>query len=154
MALELAAARVRVLTVRQIAERLDQSFRLLTGGSRTAPSRQQTLSATLDWSHALRSPPERALFRWLSVFAGGWDLEAAEAVCGNADIERADVLELLTRLVDRSLVQAEERVSEGRYRLLEPIRQYAQEHLTALGEREAVRGRHAAHYLELAEHAA
>jgi predicted ATPase len=149
LALELAAARVRVLTVGHIAERLDHSFRLLSGGSRTAHSRHQTLKATLDWSHALLSPPERSVFRRLAVFAGGWDIEAAEAVCADAVIDRTDVLELLTRLVDRSLVVAD----EGRYRLLEPIRQYAQEHLTALGESQGVRHRHSAHYLDLAEQA-
>src|SRR5712691_4755035 len=154
LALELAAARVRVLSVGQIAQRLDQNFGLLTGGSRSAPSRQQTLKAALDWSYLLLSPPEQAALRRLAVFAGGADLKAAEAVCTGAGIERADVLELLTGLVDRSLVLAEPQAGEGRYRLLEPIRQYAEEHLTALGESEAMRDRHASHYLELAEHAA
>ncbi len=145
LALELAAARVRVLSVGQIAQRLDQNFGLLTGGSRSAPSRQQTLKAALDWSYLLLSPTEQAALRRLAVFAGGADLKAAEAVCTGAEIERADVLELLTGLVDRSLLLAEPEAGEGRYRLLEPIRQHAEEHLTALGESEGVGDRHAAH---------
>src|SRR5581483_2663190 len=104
LALELAAARVRVLPVEQILVRLDDSFRLLVGGSRTAPSRQQTLRATLDWSYALLDASERTGFHRLAVFAGGWTLEAAEAVCATGDIRPTDVLDLLTRLVDKSLV--------------------------------------------------
>jgi non-specific serine/threonine protein kinase len=154
LALELGAARVRSLTVGQIADRMDSSFRLLIGGSRNAPTRQQTLKATLDWSHDLLSASERTVFRRLAPFAGGWELEAAEAVCAGDGIKRADVLDLLTCLVDKSLVQAEEHAGKACYRLLEPIRQYAQEHLTALGECEAVRDRHSAHYLVLAEHSA
>ena len=154
LALELGAARVRALTVGQIADRMDDSFRLLTGGSRSAPTRQQTLKATLDWSHDLLSASERTVFRRLAPFTGGWEMEAAEAVCAGDGIKRADVLDLLTCLVDKSLVLAEEQVGKARYRLLEPIRQYALEHLTSLGECDAVRGRHADHYLGLAEHAA
>jgi predicted ATPase/DNA-binding CsgD family transcriptional regulator/transcriptional regulator with XRE-family HTH domain len=154
LALELAAARTRALTVGQIAERLDGSLRLLTDGSRTAPTRQQTLEATLDWSHDLLTVLEQAVFRRLGVFSGGWDLEAAEAVCADDGIERADVLDLLTRLVDKSLVLAEEQAGEARYRLLEPIRQYALEQVTALGEANGARSRHAEHYLWLAEQAA
>src|SRR5439155_574828 len=120
LALELAAARVAALPVEKLAERLDNAFRLLTGGSRTAPSRQQTLKAALDWSYDLLADPERALLRRLAVFAGGWDLEAAEAVGAGDGIEQADVLDLLTRLVDKSLAQLEMRDGQQRYRLLEP----------------------------------
>ena len=104
LALELAAARVSALSLAQILERLDDSFRLLVGGSRTAPTRQQTLRATLDWSHGLLSVAEQAVFRRLAVFAGGWSLEAAEAVCADPAVPPADVLELLSHLVDKSLV--------------------------------------------------
>ena len=155
LALELAAARVRVLSVQQLADRLDDRFRLLTGGSRTAPARQQTLRATLDWSHALLAEPERVLFRRLAVFAGGFELEAAEAVCAGGGIEEADVLDVLTRLVDRSLVTADvdDQVgAEGvsRFRLLESVREYAAERLDAADE-SGHRARHAGWCLELAE---
>jgi predicted ATPase/DNA-binding CsgD family transcriptional regulator len=153
LALELAAAQVSALALSQILERLDDSFRLLVGGSRTAPTRQQTLRATLDWSYGLLSAAEQAVFLRLAVFVGGWTLEAAEAVCADATVARADVLELLTRLVDKSLVVANVDTTDGRsrYRLLEPIRQYAQERLVAAGELDAVRARHAAFFLAFAE---
>jgi len=151
LALELAAARTRVMAVREIAARLEGSFDVLGGGSRTAPSRQQTLKATIDWSHALLTDAERMLFRRLSVFAGGFALDAAEAVCADAELERAHILDLLTRVVDKSLVVVEERLGEMRYRLLEPIRQYAREILESCGEMEAVRTRHATHYRTLAK---
>jgi non-specific serine/threonine protein kinase len=153
LAIELAAARVAVLAVEQIAARLDDSVRLLTSGSRTAASRQQTLQATLDWSHALLTDPEQALFRRLAAFAGGWDLEAAEAVCAGDRVGRDDVLELLGRLVDKSLVLEEEQGGAARYRLLEPVRQYARQRLGRSGEPGATQRRHAAHFLELAERA-
>ena len=148
LALELAAARVKLLRVDQIAARLDDSFRLLTGGSRTALPRQQTLRALIDWSYALLTEPERALLRRLAVFAGGWTLEAAEAAGGDGD-----VLDLLSRLVDKSLVVAERAPGdETRYRLLETIRQYAREKLfDAPGEAAAARAAHLAYYLALAE---
>jgi predicted ATPase/class 3 adenylate cyclase len=149
LALELAAARVRVVTVEQIASRLGDRFRLLTGGSRTALRRQQTLGAAIDWSHDLLTEPERVLFRRLAVFAGGWSLEAAEGVCGEA----VEVLDLLTGLVDKSLVVAEGHSGEERYHLLETLRQYAGEKLLAAGEAELVRDRHRDWYLELAERA-
>jgi predicted ATPase len=125
LALELAAARVSALSLAQIVERLDDSFRLLFGGSRTAPTRQQTLEATLDWSHGLLSAGEQAVLRRLAVFSGGWNLEAGEAVCTDATVPSAKVLELLTQLVDKSLVVVaeDERSRRSRYRLLEPIRQ-------------------------------
>jgi non-specific serine/threonine protein kinase len=151
LALELAAARIRVLSVEQITARLDDTFRLLTGGSRTAPGRQQTLKATLDWSHALLSAPEQRLFRRLAVLAGGWLLEAAEAICTGDGVEQSDVLDLLTNLVDKSLVQADQGHDEIRYRLLEPVRQYARDQLVASGEWPTVCEQHGRYHLAVAE---
>ena len=153
LAVELAAARVSALSLAQILERLDDSFRLLVGGSRTAPTRQQTLRATLDWSHALLPESEQAIFRRLAVFGGGWSLEAAEAVCADPLVQRADVLEFLSHLVDKSLVvvAVDERDGRSRYRLLEPIRQYARDQLVASGESNTIAERHAAFFLAFAE---
>jgi predicted ATPase/DNA-binding XRE family transcriptional regulator len=152
LALELAAARVRGLSVEDLAARLDDRFRLLTGGNRTALPRQQTLKATIDWSFELLSGVERALFARLSVFAGDWTLEAAEAVCGGNGIEQEEVLDLLLHLVEKSLVGAEEDTAgTRRYRLLETLRQYGREQLLASGQAEAAYNQHAAHYLALAE---
>jgi predicted ATPase/class 3 adenylate cyclase len=142
LAIELAAARVKVLSVEEIAARLDDRFRLLTGGSRTALPRHQTLRATMDWSHDLLSPAERVLFRRLSVFAGGFTLPVGEAVCAGEGIDRAEVLDLLTRLVDRSLVAADLRGEAARYRLLETVRQYALGKLLESGEAPITRARH------------
>ncbi len=166
LAIELAAARISVLTVEQIAARLTDVFRLLTGGSRTALPRQQTLRATIDWSYNLLSPRERALLCRLSVFAGGWTLEAAEAVCADpaeeapdpasssVPIELPDVLDLLTQLINKSLVIAErEAGQEARYRLLETIRQYAREKLCDECEGETAWNRHLAYFVSLAERA-
>jgi non-specific serine/threonine protein kinase len=153
LAIELAAARAKVLSVEQIASRLEDSFRLLATDSRTALPRQQTLRATIGWSYELLSQEEQALFRRLSVFAGGFALEAAEAVCTGVGIEREDVLDLLTHLVDKSLVLVTEQDGEARYRLLETVRQYGQERLEESGEAGTVKGRHAAWFLELAEEA-
>src|SRR5713226_5481995 len=153
LAIELAAARVKALSVEKLNERLDDMFRLLTGGSRTALPRQQTLRALIDWSYDLLSPSEGALLRRLSVFAGGWTLEAAEAVCAGEGVEEWEVLDLLTSLVEKSLVLYEERGGEGRYRLLETVRQYARDRLLEAGEAEAVRGRHLGFVLRLAEEA-
>src|SRR5262249_19988159 len=125
LAIELAAARLKALPVEKIAERLDDRFRLLTGGSRTALPRQQTLRALIDWSYDLLTEPERMLLRRLSVFAGGWTLEAAEAVCAGDPIEEPEILELLTALVEKSLAICEE--LEARYQLLETVRQYARD---------------------------
>ncbi len=148
LAIELAAARVQVLPPEKIAARLSDRFRLLTGGSRTALPRQQTLQALIDWSWDLLPEPERLLLRRLSVFAGGWTLEAAEAVAGSdGDSDPLDVLEGLAQLVGKSLVMASD---EGRYRLLETIRQYARDRLWEAGEGEAPRDRHAAFFLALA----
>lgn len=152
--LELAAARVRVLTPEQIAERLGDLFRLLSGGSRTAPPHQQTLRALLDWSHDLLPPAEKALLRRLSVFVGGWPLEAAEAVCTGGEVEEEEVLDQLARLVAKSLAVAET-PDEGRvrYRLLESLRAYARERLTDAGEAAALSARHRDWFLTLAEEA-
>jgi len=122
LAIELAAARVKVLAVEQIAARLDDRFHLLTGGGRMVLPRQQTLQAAMDWSYDLLSEPERRLWHRLSVFAGGWTLEAAEAVCAGVGLDVADVLDRLTSLADKSLVNVEAPDGEARYRLLETIR--------------------------------
>ena len=152
LAIELAAARVRVLSVGQIASRLDDSFDLLTVGSRTAVPRHRTLRAAIDWSHELLSQKEQVLFRRLSVFAGGFTLEAAEAVCAGEDLEREEVLNLLTALADKSLVLvAEQQRSEARYRLLETVRQYGREKLNESGEEPAIKRHHANFFLKLAE---
>ncbi len=140
LAIELAAARLRTLTVESIAERLDDRFRLLTKGSRTATPRQQTLSALIDWSHDLLDLIERALFRRLAVFAGGWTLEGAEAVGAGTGLDVADVLELLTALVEKSLVGLEPET--GRYRSLETVREYAKHRLDEAGEANAAGARH------------
>jgi len=154
LAIELATARMGALAVEQVAQRLETSLDVLKGASRTATPRQQTLRATLDWSHDLLSEAERALFQRLSIFAGGWTLEAAEAVCSNGAIKQDDILDLLGGLVDKSLVVAGASTGEAvRYRMLRPIRQYARQNLEASGEGDAVGNRHAAFYLALAEEA-
>ncbi len=142
LAIELAAARVAILSPNEIAARLDDRFRLLTGGSRTALPRQQTLRATLDWSHQLLSEPERVLLRRLSVFAGGFTLEAAEAVCGADVVSPADVLDILERLVRKSLVLVLGRDAVSRYGMLETLRQYARDRLEESEEAPDVRTRH------------
>ena len=153
LAIELAAGRMEVLSAEQLASRLEDSLKLLTGG-RTADPRHRTLRATLEWSHELLSEAERVLFRRLSVFAGGWTLEAAEEVCSGEGIKQEEVLEVLSELVDKSLVVAEAG-EEGvpRFRMLEPVRQYAQERLKESGAAEWVRERHAGYYLALAQEA-
>jgi predicted ATPase/DNA-binding XRE family transcriptional regulator len=151
LALELAAARVRTMPAEQIAARLDDRFRLLTGGGRTALPRQQTLRALIDWSWDLLTDPERALLRRLSVFMDGWTLEAAEAVGAGQGIEAGDVLDVLSRLVDKSLVQVEEQTGEARYHLLETVRQYAGDRLAVSGETERVRDQHLDFFVRLAE---
>src|SRR5215216_666932 len=152
LAIELAVARVKVMPLEQVTARLDNRFRLLTGGSRTALPRHQTLRALIDWSHDLLSKAERTLLRRLSVFAGGWTLEAAEAICAGERLERDEVLDLLTQLVNKSLVISDhESEAEARYRLLETIRQYARERLVEAGGGEKVRDRHLAYYLKFAE---
>jgi non-specific serine/threonine protein kinase len=151
LALELAAVCVQVLSPQQIFERLDDSFRLLVGGKRTAPTRQQTLHATLDWSYGLLSVQERAVFARLAVFAADWSLEAAEAVCAAGEVAATDVLALLRRLVDKSLVTVDETSGRSRYRLLGPVRQYAHEQLAMAGEMSEVRRRHALFFLDFGE---
>ncbi|MFY9922776.1 MAG: hypothetical protein WAL26_30950 [Mycobacterium sp.] len=150
LAIELAAARVRALSLAEILEGLHDRFRLLTGGARTAVRRQQTLRASVDWSHALLSEPERILFCRLAVFLGGFDLDAAHSVAGGGDVERYQVLDQLTLLVDKSLVVAENASGRTRYRLLETVRQYALEKLAESGEADAVRSRHRDHYNAIA----
>lgn len=176
LAVELAAARIHVLSPEQIAARLDDRFSLLTSGNRTALPRQQTLRAAMDWSYDLLSEPERALLRRLSVFAGGCTLEAAEEICGDGRgprtedgqpgwsqpettgihppsivIHRHEVLNLLTRLVNKSLVQTDEQFGEARYRLLETVRQYAREKLVEAGEVEHMRIAHLNYFVQYAE---
>jgi predicted ATPase/DNA-binding SARP family transcriptional activator/DNA-binding CsgD family transcriptional regulator len=154
LAIELAAARIGVLSAGQISERLDHSLKVLTCGDRTAGQRHRTLRAALDWSYELLGDPEQALFRRLSVFAGGFTLEATESVGAGGSIEEDDVLELLSTLVEKSLVVAEESWERGaRYKLLEPVRQYSQEKLEESEEKEQTRYRHADWYLALAEEA-
>lgn len=153
LALELAASRVKVLSVDQISQKLDDRFRLLTGGSRAALPRQQTLRAAIDWSYDLLSEPERALLRRLAVFVGGWTLEAAEDICQGETIRLDDVLDLLTHLVDKSLVLVDEEKGEARYRMLEMIRQYAAEKLTESGEATLVWKRDLEYFCRLTERA-
>ncbi len=156
LALELAAARVRSLSLEEINSRLDNRFRLLTGGSRTALPRQQTLRALIDWSYDLLTPQEKTLLRRLSVFAGGWTLETAEQVGAGEDdadagIEEWEVLDLLTSLADKSLVLVQTAGETTRYSLLETVRQYARDRLLESGEELAVRKRHGDCFLTLAE---
>jgi predicted ATPase/class 3 adenylate cyclase len=156
LAIELAAARLRSLSLADLHDRLDQRFRLLTGGSRSALPRQQTLRATVDWSFSLLNGPEQAVLRRLSVFAEGFDLEAAEAVCGLGDIDLFDITDILGSLVDKSLVVAEAAGGSVRYRLLETIRQFGAEQLVDTGDGEAaeVAAAHCAHFLSVVERAA
>jgi predicted ATPase/class 3 adenylate cyclase len=151
LAIELAAARVKVISVEQISKRLDDRFRLLTGGARTALPRQQTLRALIDWSYDLILENERLLLCRLSVFAGGWALEAAEEVCAGNGIESYEILDLLSQLVNKSLVVVQDSQSgETRYRMLETIRQYAREKLLEVGGGEIIRDRHLAYFVKLA----
>ena len=154
LAIELAAARVQVLRVEQIASRLDNRFRLLTGGSRTALPRHQTLRSLIDWSYDLLTPAERALLGRLSVFAGGWTLEAAEAICIGEGIEPEEILDLQIQLVNKSLVNSDRAQNvEARYHLLETIRQYARDKLLEAGGGERIRAQHLEFFLKLAEKA-
>ena len=154
LAIELAAARVKILSVDQIRERLRDRFRLLAGDRRTVVARQRTLEATVDWSYDLLTETERLLLARLSVFSGGWTLEAAEEVCVGGAIRDGDVLDLLARLVDKSLVIVDD-VSDRdrRYRLLETIRQYAQNRLVQLGDAAALSQAHFTYFLTLARRA-
>ncbi|HKJ38910.1 MAG TPA: tetratricopeptide repeat protein, partial [Anaerolineales bacterium] len=155
LAIELAAARIKMLSVDQISKRLDDRFRLLTGGARTALPRQQTLRALIDWSYDILDENEQLLLRRLSVFSGGWTLEAAEEVCAGDGVESYDILDLLSQLVNKSLVVVvdDSHSGETRYRMLETIRQYAREKLLELGGGEALRDKHLAYFVKLAEQA-
>lgn len=156
LAIELAAARIRALSLQQIGSSLHDRFRLLTGGARTAVRRQQTLRASVDWSHALLTEPERVLFRRLAVFTGGFDLEAAQAIGAGSEMESYQLLDQLSLLVDKSLVVASETSTHAgtdsgmRYSLLETVRQYAQEKLGESGEAEQTRTRHRDYYTSTA----
>ena len=154
LALELAAARLGMLTTEQLTARLDHAFRLLTGGSRTALPRQQTLRATIDWSYQMLNDPERQLLQRMAVFAGGAPLEGIEAACSGEGLEQDFILDLLSGLVSKSLIEVERQQGlETRYRLLETVRQYARERLNDSGEIERVRDRHLEYYVRLCEEA-
>ncbi len=153
LAIELAAARTKLLTVQHLAERLDRRFSLLTTGSPTALPRQQTLQATLDWSYDLLPQDARILMRRLSVFAGGFTLEAVETICSDEHLNPGAVLELLARLVDRSLVMVDQQGEAERYRMLETIREYGRDKLADAGEVERLRSRHLDYFVELVERA-
>ena len=155
LALELAAARVRSLSVADINKRLSDRYKLLTGGSRVLQQRQQTLRALVDWSYELLQPPEQLLFQRLGVFVGGFDLEAAEAVCADDGLDSMDVLDLLGSLVDKSLVMTEFDGSEARFRMLETLREYARAKLDAgaepAGDARGTLARHCQHFFDLAK---
>ena len=151
LALELAAGRLGALSPAAIAERLEDRFRLLRSGSRAAPTRQQTLAATLQWSHDLLEPDERMLFRRLAAFAGGFDLGAVECVCSGGGLDAAESADVLARLVEKSLVVVEDGGRERRYALLETVRLYARERLDEASETVATADRHASWMLALAE---
>jgi non-specific serine/threonine protein kinase len=151
LAIELAAARIKMLSVEELRIRLGDQLRVLTGGSRVALPRHRTLRATLDWSYGLLAEPERILLRRLAVFVGGWTLEAAEAICGGDSLPEAEVLDYLASLVDKSLVILEWPNEAGRYRTLETVRQYASEKLVSSGETQRLRDEHVRYFLSLAE---
>jgi predicted ATPase/DNA-binding SARP family transcriptional activator len=151
LAIELAAARMRILSSAQLAERLDDIFTLLVGGARSAPARHQALRATLDWSHDMLDAEERVAFRRLAIFAGGFTLEAAERVTAGGDLKPASMLELLTRLADKSLLRVEHARGDSRYHLLVTIRDYARARLAEAGEVDPMRRAHLAYFTELAE---
>jgi predicted ATPase/DNA-binding SARP family transcriptional activator len=157
LAIELAAARTKIMSTDEIALRLDDCFDLLTAGSRTALPRHQTLRATIDWSYDLLSEPEKTLFRRLSVFIGGFTLEAAEVIAAGEDVSKSQVVDLLGQLINKSLVMVAASVGdlddETRYGMLETIREYAHEKLEAEGDMQAVQNRHLAYFIDLAEDA-
>ena len=154
LALELAAARTRALGLAAIAERLDAVLPLLQGRNREAPERHRTMTAAIEWSHSMLEPDERALFRRMGAFGGSADLDACEAICAGPPLAEGEVLDVLTRLVDRSLVVPDERSGEPRYRLLEPIAQYASARLAGSDEEAEVHARHTDWYLTLVEETA
>jgi predicted ATPase/class 3 adenylate cyclase len=153
LALELAAARMRSMSLEELNQRLDQRFQVLTGGLRTAPARQKTLRALIDWSYDLLSLVERAMFCRLAVFAGGWTIRAAEQICAGDQVAQDHMLNLLVSLADKSLVLVEDRNGVTRYRMLETIREYARERLANSSGAETARARHLAFYVALAEEA-
>src|SRR4029077_18811920 len=153
LAIELAAAKVGVLSVGQIADRLDERFRLLTGGSRTAIPRHQTLQAAVDWSYDLLSESQQAILRRLSVFVGGFSLVGAEAICAGIEVDRHRVLDGVTELAGKSLLIVDREINETRYRLLETIRHYGRQRLLEAGEAEEVLVRHRDWFLGVAEKA-
>ncbi len=154
LAIELAAARMSMLSSQQILKRLDDRFNLLTSGLRTSLPRHQTLRATIDWSYTLLSSQEQLLFERLSVFSGGWTLEAGESVCGGEGIEKHEILNLLTELLNKSLILADRKQgTEMRYRMLETIRQYARTKLSQASEGQMLHQRHLAYFVDLAERA-
>ena len=150
LAIELAAPRMRVMSVQELSRRLDDRFGMLTGGSRTALPRHRTLRSLIDWSHELLGEAEQAVLRRASVFAGGWTLQAAESVCSGGSARRTEVLDLLASLTDKNLVLAETQGEETRFRLLETVRHYAQDRLRESGEDEPVRDRHVDFFLDMA----
>ena len=153
LAIELAAPRINVLSLSQLDQRLDERFKLLKGGGRTALPRQQTLRATIGWSYDLLTPAEQSMLRQLAIFRGGWSLKAAEAICTDERFAEWEVLDLLSALVDKSLVVAEIEGEEQRYRLLESTRQFGVERLDEAGERENVAARHCRYFAQLAQRA-
>jgi predicted ATPase/Tfp pilus assembly protein PilF len=153
LAIELAAARVKVLSIPNLAQRLNERFKLLTGGSRTALPRQKTLSALIDWSYDLLSPQEQTLFTRAAIFAGGFSLDAATAVCAGEGLDEIDILDLLSSLTDKSLVVAETGGEQERYHLLESTRAYALDKLMAAGERERLARRHGEYFRDQAQEA-
>ena len=153
LAIELAAARLRLLSLEQLVDRLEDRLHILTAGERSAPPRQRTLRATIEWSHELLDDHERLLFERLSVFAGPFNLAAAEAVAPGGAVESSQVIDVLGRLADKSLLQVEHSVEEPQYRLLETLREFGRERLTSRGELEAVQRRHAEFFCGLAERA-
>ncbi len=153
LAIELAAPRLKILSVEELSKRLNDRFRILTGGSRTALPRQQTLRALIDWSHDLLAANEKVLFRRLGIFVGGWTLEALSAVCADEQIEEWEAVDLLQSLVEKSLVVAEIGDAQQRYRLLESTREYAAERLTQGGEAGRVARQHAQYFIDIARRA-
>ncbi len=150
-AIELAASRMRVLSLQQIADRLNDQFSLLTSGSRTALPRQQTLRAMMDWSHNLLEDPDKTLLRRLAVFSGGWTLEAAEDVCSDGALGSMEILDSLERLVDKSLIVRADLDESSRYRMLETVKQYAAEKIVEAGEDLGTRERHAAYFARICQ---
>ena len=151
LAIELAAPRVRTLSIDELSQRIDQRFSLLTGGSRTALPRHRTLRSLIDWSYDLLTDGEKTVLRQASVFAGGWTLEAAESVCSGSNLEPGEVLDLMTALTDKSLFTADTRNGTTRFGMLETVRHYAQDQLRESGEDAALRERHLAYFTEVVD---